>query len=62
MPRRINDALIPDRAFVASVTYSDSLHSFTTVAYGPNVTAAEQRKMQELGPTSRVIVRSELPR
>lgn len=55
----MNPYLIPDRAFVATVTTSDG-GRYTTIVRGPNAGEAERRAEVER-PGSRVIVRQEAP-
>jgi hypothetical protein len=63
MSRRQRYTLVPDRPFIATVTYRNG-QQITTTVHGPNATEAEERYLREdVGKgdwtVTRVIVRAE---
>lgn len=58
MRRRINEHLIPDRRWTATVTRADGFR-FTTTIYGRNCSEAELRYLEEHPGTRAVVVHAE---
>ena len=56
--RRINPHLIPDRHWIATVTYSDG-RKITTSIYGRNCTEAENRYVREHPNVRSIVVHQE---